>query len=507
MVLAVDRESQVPAYVQIRNHLREQILRGDLPQGTRLPPERTMAKKLGVSRTTVVSAYHELAAEGLLEARVGHGTVVTAPALGLAEGGPGVQPIAWTAHVTTLGKRLQGWPVPAEMVSLVHLCSKPDVIQLCIGRPDDSLMPIDRIREAVDAVLCRSGAAAVGMTPTYGIPTLREMIASRLVSAGVATDADHVVVLSGAHQGFDILVRLLAEPGDTVITEAPTYIGALEVFQAEGLRVIGVPVDREGMDVDRAEPIIARYRPRFIYVVPTFQNPTGTTMSLGRREKLLRLAQQYQVPIVEDDAFGDLYFDDPPVPKLKALDRFGHVLYLGTISKALAIGLRIGWLVAPKPVVDVAAHLKALVDFQPPALAQHLVVELIDRGWLDEHVAAMRSVYAARCRAMDAALRRHLPREARWRVPEGGMFLWLELPPQVSAQDLLEAAGPRGVSFLPGHFLYPSGGPANTCRLCYSTTDEQEIEQGIRILGSTLRELMRRRTEQPADRTALEPIA
>ncbi|MDQ7841194.1 MAG: PLP-dependent aminotransferase family protein [bacterium] len=506
MAITVDRENRIPAYIQIRNQLREQILRGDLPRGTRLPPERKMAQSLGVSRTTVVSAYDELAAEGLVEARVGRGTLIATPPSGLTERGSGVRPLAWTAHMTNLAKRLQG-EKPAGLYALAELCNRADLAQLCNGVPDSSLLPLDRIRQACEAVLRESAVAAVSAGAKHGIAPLREVIASRLARAGIASDADRVVVINGAQQGFDLLVRLLTEPGDTVIVESPTYLGAIDTFQAEGLRVIGIPVDRDGMDVDQAEFVVARYRPRFIYTVPTFQNPTGTTMSLERREKLLGIARRYQVPIIEDDPFGDLYFDEPPPPRLKALDGSGHVLYLGTVSKVLASGLRVGWLVAPQPVVEAAARLKALSDSQPVSLSQHLVLEFMGRGWLDEHVDTMRAIYASRYRAMDAALRRHLPREASWTPPGGGISMWVELPQQVGAQELLDAAAPRGVVFLPGHYLYPGGGPSNTCRLNFSVPDEHEIGRGVEAMGSALRQVMRRRTQAPAERAVPGPIA
>ncbi len=465
-----------------------------------------MAQELGVSRTTIVGAYNELAAEGLVEAHVGRGTLVTGSPHGLGGAGPSAAPLAWAAHVTSLGKRLQE-EVPADVAELGRLCNRPDVAQLCNGRPDSRLLPLDRIKEATEAAMRRAGVEAVSVGPKEGIATLREVVAARLARSGMVVETDHVVIVSGAQQGLDFLVRLLAEPGDTVMTEAPTYIGALDTFRAEGLRVVGVPVDRDGMDVDRAESAVARYRPRFIYTMPNYQNPTGALLSVKRREKLLNLAQRYQVPIIEDDPFGELYFDEPPPVTLRAQDDSGHVLYLGTVSKILAGGLRVGWLVAPRPIATLASRLKGLSDSQSASLSQHVLAEILERGWLDEHVTASKAVYAARCRAMDAALQRHLPRDATWSTPRGGMFTWVELPGQVAAQDLLSAAGPRGVVFLPGHLLYPAGGPANTCRLNFSAPDETEIERGVEVIGSTLRQMMRRRTQKSAEAAAIGPIA
>jgi DNA-binding transcriptional MocR family regulator len=286
----------------------------------------------------------------------------------------------------------------------------------------------------------------------------------------------------------------------------PTYFGALRCFQAWGVRLITVPVDQDGMDVDRVEFLLARYHPRFIYTVPTYQNPTGVTMSLARREQLLALAQKYQVPIVEDDPFSDLHFDQPPPPPIKALDSHGHVLYLGTFSKNLASGLRVGWLAAPRPVIELATQLNQATELQPNAVGQHLVVEFARQGWLEEMISQARSVYASRCRAMSAALRQHRLPDAQWREPLGGMSLWLELPEQVDAWDLLAETGRQGVVFLPGSLLYPTNGPRNVCRLSFSTPDVDAIERGITIVAANVRQLLNRPAEAGQKRLTSNPI-
>ncbi|MGQ9586057.1 MAG: MocR-like pyridoxine biosynthesis transcription factor PdxR [Anaerolineae bacterium] len=489
MAMQINRQSEVPAYMQLRNHLREQILRGDLSPGTRLPPEREMARRLGVSRTTIVSAYDELVAEGLVEAHVGRGTVVLAPAPAGVAAAEAVQPIAWPAHFSSLAQRLQG-PTAAELLTLRQLSLKPNILSFASGFPDPSLIPPQRFHEAWDAVLKEVGFEATAPSPIQGLGVLRELIADRLAHKGILAQPENVIVVSGSQQGLDLLTRLLAEPGDTVMCEAPTYFGALQAFQVQGLRVIGVPVDREGMDMGRVEALLARYRPRFIYTQPNYQNPTGTTMSLERREKLLRLAQRYQVPILEDDPFGDLWFDQPPPPAVKALDRSGHVIYLSTFSKSLAPGLRIGWLTAPQPLVDLGILLKRVADLQPNTGGQHLVVEFARRGWLDEILDQARPTYRRRCLTMDSALRKHLPDGAQWLRPAGGLFLWLELPEEVSAHQLLAEAGKEECIFMPGRVLYPSQGPRHVCRLNFTTYNEPTIEQGIANLGHALKRLI-----------------
>jgi 2-aminoadipate transaminase len=272
------------------------------------------------------------------------------------------------------------------------------------------------------------------------------------------------------------------------------------------VRLIGVPLDEQGMDVERVEFLLTRYRPRFIYTVPTYQNPTGTTMSLERRERLLTLAQRYQVPVVEDDPFGDLYFHQPPPPPIKTLDRYGHVLYLSTFSKNLAPGLRVGWLVAPGPLVERAVLLNRVTELQPNTVGQHLVVEFARQGWLEEQIGLARSIYSGRCQAMDAALQRHRLPNLRWIVPEGGMFLWLRLPDRVNAHDLLVETGQQGVVFLPGSLMYPAGGPRNVCRLNFSVPNQEAIGQGIATIAAALKRLLRRPVEASDQQLATSPI-
>ncbi len=498
--LRLNSESKLPAYVQIRNQLRERILHGDLPADAQLPPERTLARSLGVSRTTVVNAYGELKAEGLVKGHVGRGTVVVGGAAWTE-----AQPIAWPAHFSSLGRRVARYAQPSESLFL-HLNSHPTAVSFELGLPDPALLPPERLEQAWEAVLERLGTDAVGACPVQGVSDVREVIAARARQRGVSVEPESVVVVNGSQHGLDLLLRLLAEPGDTVLVEIPTYFGALQCFQSWGVRIIGVPVDEQGMDVGRVELLLARYRPRFIYTVPTYQNPTGATMSLERRERLLALAQRYQAPIVEDDPFGDLYFDEPPPPPIKALDSHGHVLYLGTFSKNLAPGLRVGWLMAPRPVVERATLLNGVAELHPNTVGQRLVAEFAQRGWLDEQIAQARAVYQARCQAMDAALRRCRLPDLRWTAPDGGLFLWLRLPEQVNAQDLLRETARRGVVFLPGYLMYPTDAPLNVCRLNFSMPDQEAIEQGIATIVAALRQLLRKPAEAAGERLMTGPI-
>jgi len=500
MKLELDPESALPAYVQIRNQLRERIVRGDLVAGTQLPPERALARTLGISRTTVVNAYDELEAEGLVRGYVGRGTIVAAGATWMD-----AQPIAWPAHFSSLGRRVSQYAQATDLPAL-RLGAQAGVISFALGLPDPAILPPERLEQAWEEIVGRLGTAAVGACPAQGTPTVREVIAGRMRERGVTIHPEGITVVNGSQHGLDLLLRLLVEPGDTVLVGIPTYFGALLCFQAWGVRIIGVPVDRDGMDVGQVEFLLARYRPKLIYTVPTYQNPTGATMSLERRERLLAMAQRYHVPIVEDDPFGDLYFDEPPPPPIRALDRHGYVLYLGTFSKNLAPGLRVGWLMAPSPVIERAALLNQLTELQPNTVGQHLVAEFARRGWLEEGIKQARSVYATRCQVMDRALRSHRLPGLRWTVPDGGMFLWVHLPEQVDAQALLAETGRQGVVFLPGSLMYPGDGPRNVCRLNFSMPDLDAIERGVAVIAATLRRLLDRPVESPEERVTASSI-
>ncbi len=508
--LQLDWDSDLPAYVQIRNQLREQILGGDLSAGTQLPPERALARSLEVSRTTVVNAYDQLEAEGLVKGHVGRGTIVLEGASRM-----NAHPIAWPAHLSSVGRRLslsqsqsqfQSQSALTTALPALYSDDQLDFISFALGLPDLTLLSPERLQQAWEAILGQLGTAVVGVCPVQGIPAVREVIAARIRQRHVKVSPESITVVNGSQHALDLLLRLLSDPGDAVLVEVPTYFGALQCFQAWGVRLIGVPVDEEGMDVERVEFLLERYRPRFIYTVPTYQNPTGATMSLERRERLLALAQQYQVPIVEDDPFGDLYFEEPPPPPIQALDRYGHVLYLGTFSKNLAPGLRVGWLAAPRPVVQQTTLLNQATELQPNTPGQHLVVEFARRGWLEELVARARSTYRERCFVMDAALRRQRLPDLRWIVPGGGMFLWLQLPERVDAQELLAETERQGVVFLPGSLMYPADGPRHVCRLNFSVPHREAIERGIAVVAAALKRLPERPVETSHERLAGGPI-
>jgi DNA-binding transcriptional MocR family regulator len=297
----------------------------------------------------------------------------------------------------------------------------------------------------------------------------------------------------------------LLTPGDEVVVEVPTYLGAIQTFRALGAHIIGIPTDNEGMRVDMLEAILARRQPRFIYTMPTFQNPSGSLMTPERRRRLLLLAKRYQIPIIEDDPYGELYFGEQAPLPLKAQDTNGNVLYLGTCSKILAPGLRVAWLAAPEPVVERLGLYKQTFDLNTNALGQWTISEMIRGGMLDEHLAQVRPYYARKLRLMLEAIAMYWPADVRVSPPGGGMHLWCRLPGTIRARSLLREAAREQVTFVCGELFHVDGGGHYAIRLSFASPDDKHITEGIRRIGIAIKRLVAQREsslegDQPVER-------
>lgn len=508
MMLRLDRESRTPLYLQIRNQLREMILDGTLSEGSRLPPERKMAAALGVNRTTVVNAYRELAADGLVEAHVGQGTTVCRPPLPLSPQPPNhltSHPLAWGEYFVP---RTEGGRDPL-LRDLTALLARADTISFAAGIPAPELYPLDDFRQAMAYALTTAGQTLLQPCPVEGYYPLRQTIAQRLAGRGATVRAENVLVVTGCQQGLDLIARAFLRTGDEVVVEAPTYLGALQIFGAAGARLLGVPLDEEGMRLDVLENLLVRYRPKLIYTLPTFQNPSGCTMSPERRLRLLGLARRHRVPIIEDDPYGELYYTDQPPAPLLALDQEGYVIYLSTFSKILFPGLRLGWVTAPRPVIERLSQIKQLADLHCSTLIQGAVHEFCQRGALDEHLDRVRSLYRQRRDAMLAALAKHGPAGLEWDEPQGGFNLWCRLPSGLKARQLMAEAARQGVAVVPGEVFYPDGGGQEEMRLNFGCLPGALIEEGVRRLGVAMRALLKERSaaeKQHAVEFATQPI-
>ena len=475
----LDRESIVPIYRQIYERLREQILAGTLPESTRLPPERTLAGVLGVNRSTIVHAYRELVADGLIEQRVGSGSRVASP-LPVASTD---RPVAVPWWVT-----LPPWRVGEFPAILGELAAAPEVlskghrrIAFVQGVPPAQPSPL----EDLSASFARVGGNVdfvLSYGDSEGYAPLRTAIAARMQRRGCAIEARDVLILTGSTQGITLVAQSLAEPGDEIIVEAPTYPGALQIFQIAGLRAIPVAVDDDGMRVDHVEAILRTRRPRFIYSMPSLHNPTGVTMNEDRRERLVTLAKRAGVPIVEDDPYGELATVARGPLAAKSSD---YVVYISSFSKTIAPSLRLGWLTAPRTIFDRLLLRKQSIDMASSMYMQAGVRDYLE-GPYDQHLVALRKELQKRREIADAAVARHWPPAVRVWPTHGGFYLWATTPREVRARALLDAAERHGASFLFGEAFYPGTGGDHSLRLALTPVSREEISEGIKRIGAAL---------------------
>jgi len=491
-LLQLERESSVPLYQQICQKLREAILSGELAEGTRLPTERSLATELGVNRTTVMNAYNELASEGLIEGHVGRGTLVRRNPFSYPEDPFDAHEPSWLFGVPT-GAEMLG-PDAHLLSELASMGDRRDVISLSTGAPATSLLPAALLNALFAEGLAEDRQAALGYSPVEGLLSLRRGIAERMRQRGVAVDARHILILSGSTQGVGLVGRFLLRPGEEVVVEVPTYLGAIQAFRSLGARVLGVPTDSDGMRVDLLETILARHRPRLIYVQPTFQNPTGAVMSPERRRRLLLLARRYQTPILEDDPYGEMYFGELPPQPLKAIDAGGQVIYLSTYSKILAPGLRVAWLAAPEPMVERLALHKQIFDLNTNSIGQWAVSEILRRNLLNDHQTIVRQRYQQKRDIMLRAIAEYWPETVRVNHPDGGFHLWCRLPGDLRARVLLREAAAERVTFVIGEPFNVDGGGQQAFRLSFAAPEENDIEEGIRRMGVAMKRMMARRT-------------
>ena len=369
---------------------------------------------------------------------------------------------------------------------LMHLIADPDVISFGGGLPASELFPVRRVKEVVDDTLDSDGAAILQYGTSEGYRPLRMAVAERYTKRGFDITDENVLITSGAQQGIDLVSKILLDKGNAVLVEDPTFLTALQAFSLFQARYLTVPVDGEGMRVDLLPEILEGTDVKFIYVMPNFQNPSGVTLSLERRKELLKVAQQYGVPILEDDAYGELRYSGELLPALKALDEGEQVIYLGSFSKVLSPGMRVSALIAPDGVMEKLVFAKQAADLHTDNLAQRIVYGFLDRDLLDPHIQVIIGSYRKRRDTMLQAMDRHFPAEVSWTKPDKNIFLWVTLPEGMDAMDLFQKAVQAKVAYVPGSCYYANGGGENKMRLNFSACDEQRIELGIQRLAKVI---------------------
>ncbi len=399
-------------------------------------------------------------------------------------------------EISRLLSRRTGRMKASEIRELLKYASVPGVISFGGGLPNPETFPVDGLIGITEKVLREKGKSALQYGTTEGADALREAIAKRMKEKkGMDITKDNVTIMSGSQQALDLLAKLFLEPGKTAIVEAPTYLAALSAFRPYEGEIIGVEMDEEGLRTDLLEEKMKKFRNEgriipFIYSVPTFQNPSGVTMSLERRKHLLEIASDFDVLVIEDDPYGELRYSGEEIPTLKALDKEGRVIYFGTVSKILAPGLRTGWVIAEKEIVWKFVIAKQATDLCTNTLSQYIIAEAFDSGLVDAHIPEIREMYSHKRDLMLDMLEDKMPEGTTWTKPEGGMFLWVWTPENVDTMKMFPRAIENGIAYVVGEAFYPDRSVKNAMRLNFTYSSDEEIKEGVSRLAKTIREFL-----------------
>jgi 2-aminoadipate transaminase len=495
--LHLQPESPVPLYIQLRDQIRALVHGGDLRPGERIPASRELATQLGVHRTTVANAYAELDSEGLISGHVGRGTFI--------RGEGAARKISAVPHPTSVNGGLRWESLFAdergeEILSRLTQAAPRGSISFVMARPAAEFFPIEELRKCSNAVWRREGSEILQFGPSDGYPPLKQALVAMLRSEGYEAGDENLLITDGCQQALDLVCKAFLRPGDTVLLENPAYPGALAIFTGARARILGVPVKTEsgpgmtpGVDVSAIEAVLMQNRVKMMVLTPDFHNPTGTTLPVAERRRLLEIAARFQVPVIEDHIYARLRARVERVPSLKQLDRSNIVIQVDSFSKIAFPGMRVGWIVAPSNVIERLRLVKQSTDLHTGHLAQAILAEYVRRGLLGRHVERTRKAYSGRLAALEQALGRHMPSGTKWTRPEGGMCVWVELPPGFDSNELLIHTRERGVVFAPGRYFYFQNPQPNTLRLGFAGVAEREIARGIATLAEVLRVEMRKR--------------
>jgi 2-aminoadipate transaminase len=465
---AMDPNAEAPLYRQLYEQFAVKIRSGELARGERLPATRELAGLLGLNRTTVSAAYEILEAEGLIAGHVGRGSFVTGGGA-TADGG-----VDWNALLERGGTG----------ASAAAGGSDRDLVSFVVSRPSSALFPLDDFRASCEAVLSRANLVDIlQLGSPSGYEPLRRRLMDDARRDGLAGPGDDLIVTNGCQQALDLIGRVLLRPGDRVVVEDPVYTGLKNLLTGLGAQLIGIPVGADGMDTVQLERALGRERPRFVVVTSNFQNPTGATLSAAARRALLEAARRAGVPVVENDAYGELRYRGEPVAAIKQLDEHGSTVLLRSFSKVSFPGLRVGWALGPKALIDRMRQAKEASDLHTGQLAQAVLLEFAESGKLEAHRARVLLSGAERLEATLEACERYLPAGTQWTQPEGGMNVWVRLPEPLDAGELLPRVREEGVAYAPGRYFAVSRPAAGALRLSFAGLDVEEIRRGIAVLG------------------------
>jgi 2-aminoadipate transaminase len=472
--IQLEPHAETPLYLQIYEHISSAIMTGTLARGEKLPPTRELAGSLGLNRTTVTAAYQILESEGFIRGHVGRGSFV--------EG-------------TVESPRRLDWEslIPPDNHAPAPPAAAVAKISFSASRPSEILFPLDEFRTTCREVIGSAEAAQIlQLGPAGGYGPLRRYLLEESRKRGAAGENDDILITSGCQQAFDLLQRVLASHGETVLLEDPVYPGLRNVFLRGGARVVGVPVGDHGVDVDALARAIERERPRLIVLTPNFQNPTGTTMPEASRRAVLALVRRAGVILVENDLYGDLRYGGAAIPSLKSLSPSGDTILFSSFSKVAFPGLRVGWAIGPRHFIARLTEAKESSDLHSDQLSQAVLLEFAASGRLQAHRRKMLASGSERLNACLAACAKELPRGSSYTRPEGGMNVWVRLPEVLDADAMAAHAEREGVSFLPGRYFAVSRPQACALRLSFAGLDAADIHSGLAVLGRIFRSEMDR---------------
>lgn len=477
--LEIDRRADTPVYRQIIDAIIEKIEAGRLPPGTRLPTVRDLSHELSVARVTVHKAYGDLQDRGYTDSTVGRGTFVLSP----PDSGS-VDPAELFAAPAT----------PETFLSSAPWVSRSRrTLPMEIAEPDPAFYPAQEFTRIIQS-LARDASALFGYSCPRGEPALRYQIAALLGERGIDAGPEDLLITSGSTQGLSILIHALTQPGDKVLVEEPAYFGLLALLHTRNIQPVAVPVDEDGPDMDALRRILIRDRPRFFYTMPRFQNPKGISMTPGRRDAVLELAERFGLMLIEDDIFHPLAYDGEQPAPLKVDDRNDLVVYLDSFSKTLLPGLRVGYLLAPQPLRDRLAMLLQVDTMGNPPLLQHALAEYLRRGQYAEHLRHVIPQYRERRDAILDALQRAMPGGTTWTRPRGGYCCWVTLPEGGMFDDLPRAALQQGVAYTPGEVFLSRPDDRTHLRLCFGGVKPRAIREAVDTIGRLVCERMECRT-------------
>jgi len=483
ILIKVDKENKQPLFQQVFEQLKQLIETGDLLPGENLPSTRKLAETLGIHRTTVYRAYEELWAAGYLEATVGaYSRVRQRSALAVQTSEPAQSLICWENHFSDAASRIA--QTPSSTIN-----PSKDILDFAPLSPDSDLLPVSDFRHCLSQVLQIEGASLLQYGNPLGYEPLREYLAKQMRQHGIDTKTDEIMLTNGMQNGIELVFRLLANPGDCIITESPSYASALSLIKYLDLQVIGIPMTNDGMDLDILEQQLQAHRPRLIYSMPTFQNPTGISTSQTHRENLLTLCKKYQVPLVEDGFEEEMKYFGKAVLPIKSMDKSRVVIYLGTFSKVLFPGIRVGWIVAPCPLIAKMGNIKRVSELSGSPLVQAAVYQFCIHGFYELHKKRLHRVYRKRMQIALLACRELLPADyIQWTKPDGGYLIWFSLKKTtLSEEELLNRLTEAKINVSPGSRFFPEPNNGLNFRLSIAHRNEDQIRDGIRRIGEMLK--------------------